>query len=76
MAAGSIPKPGTQYGPCAGSCEHRDCAAMWRVMDSICHHCGSRIGYDKNFYDVGDGAHVHAVCEETAIENEQKGATS
>lgn len=52
MAAGVLPKPGTQYGPCdaRGSCEHRDCRAIVREAISICRICRRAIGYDTRFY--------------------------
>lgn len=82
MAAGSIPAPGTKYGPCAAVCAHRDCEANRRAATARCPYCGESIGYDRNFYDTSsDGVKAgrvaagqtelsHAVCYESAIERE------
>ncbi len=75
MAAGIMAAPGTEYGPCADACEHTDCAATRKRAQSICFHCKKPIGYGVRFYDVGKpGAmtSVHALCEEIAIEKEQR----
>lgn len=75
MAAGIMPEPGSKYGPCVNECEHSACNVTKKRAALICHHCDKPIGYDTRFYDVGvpgKWSCVHALCEEIAIENEQK----
>lgn len=67
MAAGYLPRPGTPYGPCAGKCKHRDCAAIRESAAQQCPICGEPIGYDKRIYRKDEG-HVHADCLEAAFE--------
>jgi hypothetical protein len=69
MAAGTLPHPGTKYGPCVEACTHVDCANTRAMADTVCHRCKQRIGYDAAFYNVG-GNLVHALCEERAAEQE------
>jgi hypothetical protein len=64
MAAGTLPKPGTTYGPCDKPCEHRDCAATRRMAETICADGDGLIGYDRPFYQTDRGL-VHAYCEES-----------
>jgi hypothetical protein len=49
MACGTIPKPGTELGPCKDVCDHRDCTASRRQANTICRKCGEPIGYDSRF---------------------------
>ena len=70
MAAGSIPKPGTKYGPCVTPCIHRDCASSREIATGQCALCHCLIGYDRAFYSQDQG-YVHASCLETQIEQEQ-----
>lgn len=67
MAAGTLPKPGTKYGPCAKPCQHRDCAATRADAERICHWCEKPIGYDTAHYRTDRGP-THALCEELAAE--------
>lgn len=71
MAAGTISKPGTEYGPCTDLCRHADCIANRAIADSVCPLCGHAIGYDTRFY-LTDGVSEHAVCVETRIEEQQR----
>lgn len=77
MAAGSLASPGTEVGPCADPCEHRDCATTRRMAETACVHCSDPIGYGTSFYNVTpDGEPVwsklaHAGCELAAVEAEQ-----
>jgi len=75
MAAGIMPpKEGGQFSPCA-ACDHRDCEALRRRAAATCFHCEKPIGWDVRFYDVGvpgKVSHVHALCEELAIEADEK----
>lgn len=65
MAAGTLPGPGTQAGPCVLECRHEDCAETRRMAAAPCAVCGKRIGYDTRFYQRGDsGELVHAECVE------------
>lgn len=71
MAAGALAEPGTKFGPCAGECAHRDCAATRATALAPCGICTEPIGYDRAFYrgtlDSEEGW-SHAVCLETAAE--------
>lgn len=62
MAAGFLPPPGTELGPCVPDCAHEDCAETRRMAEALCPHCGAVIGYDTRFY-----VHPlrHAFCAET-----------
>lgn len=76
MAAGIMPEEfGGKFSPCAPGCNHRDCEALHRRAAAICFHCEKPIGWDVRFYDVGvpgKVSHVHALCEELAIEEDMK----
>ena len=76
MAAVTLPKPGTTYGPCVPDCLHRDCAITRTMAARICHFCTYFIGYDTRFYsdpdDPNPNALVHALCLEESVENERK----
>jgi len=57
MAAGVLPKPGTEGGPCAlgpqgeyPDCGHTDCFATYGMANERCHYCGKRVGYEVRFY--------------------------
>lgn len=68
MAAGFLSAPGTEFGPCADACEHRDCAATRARAASACLACGEPIGYDRDFFNTYDDATdaflgcEHATC--------------
>jgi len=50
MAAGHLPKPGTELGPCLDeACGHIDCAATRAMAAAVCHFCQTPIGYDRGF---------------------------
>lgn len=74
MAAGTLAPPGTDAGPCKGSCYHRDCDFTRKLANTACVHCGKPIGYEVNFFHVeavGDPAWsklAHASCEYAAID--------
>ena len=78
MAAGSLPEPGTEYGPCKDGCAHKDCAETRKMAAAICWRCEKAIAYNRRFYRMHDGTEaaagepyfVHALCEETAAESE------
>lgn len=76
MAAGQIPAPGTQWGPCAEPCQHTDCAASRRTAESLCVVCKLPIRYATAFYDVTDRGSgkdfAHAVCFEEQLEAERQ----
>lgn len=62
MAAGTIPKPGSTYGPClACACAHVDCAETRRMAAVLCEVCRTPIGYGRQFYHHDD-AMAHAEC--------------
>lgn len=70
MAAGTLPHPGSEYGPCKEPCTHRDCAATREMAARVCPLCTHPIGYGVRFYqDSGDpGVFRHAECAEIAAE--------
>lgn len=78
MAAGILSGPGTEYGPCEGECQHRDCGETRRMAEAECAHCDKPIGYDVRFYRIREleeanniyAAQVfaHAACEEAKVE--------
>ena len=69
MAWGRLPAPGTEHGPCADPCEHRDCAATRADASGICIYCRTPIGYDRPFFREDAGMYSHAGC---AMEHEEK----
>lgn len=79
MAAGRLPKPGTDFGPCVDpACGHIDCAQTRLMAENLCRYCGKQVGYETRFYtiDVSNGEEkvkttVHALCHEEALESEQ-----
>jgi hypothetical protein len=72
MAAGYLPLPGTEFGPCIDNCEHIDCKQTRTMAETICHYCGKAIGYDRGFYILEEKIMIHSACHETAIEAENK----
>ena len=70
MAAAALPRPGTEYGPCAEPCEHSDCASTRELAETLCVDCGEPIGYDDRFYQLGDWTKLeHLIC---AIKNREE----
>ena len=55
MAASTLPKPGTKYGPCATACKHVDCAQTREMSASLCDDCAEPIGYGARFYRTSHG---------------------
>lgn len=50
MAFGTIPPPGTTFGPCIDStCAHKDCEQSRVMAKSTCRYCGNPIGFDTRF---------------------------
>lgn len=87
MAASTLPKPGTKYGPCGDGCTHRDCGITRRMAGEVCRFCDKAVGYDVRFFtdpkntrDVrGDSpesgpALVHADCLEDDYDRENEAA--
>lgn len=72
MAAGILPRPGTQYGPCEQPCDHVDCRATRQDAASICVYCRREIGFGTRFYRT-DLTLVHAACAENAAERQRNG---
>lgn len=68
MAAGRLPKPGTEFGPCEPECGHIDCKQTREMAQAVCHYCEKPIGYETRFYVDVDKKLVHAICLETSIE--------
>lgn len=74
MAAGMLPRPGTEVGPCEGDCEHVDCAETVAMASGRCSYCAKPIGYQVRFYrrpDVPMPACDHAACVEDAVERQR-----
>lgn len=67
MAASTLHRPGTEYGPCPMPCEHVDCATTRQMANDVCHWCSEPIGFDTLFYETEQGL-AHALCEEQAAE--------
>ncbi len=67
MAAGILPKPGSEYGPCEGTCNHRDCAETRQTAAKVCEFCKMPIGYGVRFYDDVAGI-CHANCLEDYLD--------
>lgn len=66
MTATQLPVPGSKGGPCAGPCEHRECAAVRAQAARRCRVCGNVIGYATMYYreDAADGGvtFIHETC--------------
>lgn len=73
MAAGRIPAPGTEHGPCESTCPHTDCAANRRMAAVLCVHCSKPIGYEVPMYNVTPSDEAawsklaHQACELEAV---------
>jgi len=73
MAAGILPKPGEDNGPCDYECQHRDCVLTRAMAKYVCRYCGKVIGYGEPFYQDQDREQkkimglIHAVCLERHI---------
>lgn len=77
MAAGRLPKPGTEYGPCVDEkCGHIDCTETRSMANFICNYCKKPIGYERGFYILAmdgdpksrDRELVHSSCYQDFIE--------
>lgn len=70
MAAGTLPAPGTKFGPCKkAKCGHKDCAATRADAAALCRFCNKAIGYGEAFYRARlSGALAHWLCVEEAVE--------
>jgi len=72
MAAGRLPRPGTQDGPCEGDCDHVDCAETMAMAAARCSYCEKPIGFQTRFYQRSGGGLLdlnHAACVEVAVEH-------
>ena len=73
MAAGRLPAPGTEYGPCKDPCKHPDCQTTRDMAAAVCHYCEKAIDYETAFYQDPDAEgqpvrkYVHALCLEEAV---------
>lgn len=72
MAAGRLPEPGSEYGPCI-TCEHIDCQETRERARGLCRFCDGVIGYGNRYYSetsLTDGVRelVHANCLEDSLE--------
>ncbi len=69
MAAGRMPTPGTQHGPCSETCKHKDCAELKNLAQAPCRFCQKAIGWGGRFYrSQFSGDVAHATCLEEAID--------
>jgi hypothetical protein len=72
MAATVLPKPGSEFGPCAEPCQHTDCAETRRQAATICDLCPEPIGYDRRFYQKDSWTVLtHQICLLRKIEREK-----
>lgn len=77
MAAGMLPKPGSQY-LCKGKCDHIDCGHIRADAAKVCRICQKPIGFERRFYretgpdDKETGSLVHASCLEDEIDQQHK----
>lgn len=52
MSGVALASPGTFAGPCAGPCEHTDCAGVRALAAEHCYVCHEPLGYERMFvYD-------------------------
>lgn len=71
MAAGILPAPGTDNGPCVTPCMHTGCATTITMAEVMCPYCSEPIGYGRRFYCEGDDKVMdlaHASCLEDDCE--------
>lgn len=73
MAAGTLPAPGTEFGPCDPVCSHTDCAETRREAETSCYLCHEPIGYERRFYrdrhiSTGAWRYAHAACLEEDVD--------
>jgi hypothetical protein len=71
MAAGRLPEPGSEFGPCIGECKHLDCAEVRHDAAALCAMCKTAIGYGVAFFRVMNRELVHEQCALQAIERER-----
>ena len=62
MAAGVLSKPGTEFGPCAGNCNHTDCEQTKVMAQTGCKYCHQPIGYDRRFFRFEGHQLAHESC--------------
>jgi hypothetical protein len=60
-------KPGTDDGPCASACKHKDCQATREDAAAKCRWCGNPIGYESKFYmdkapTASGWSYIHFLC--------------
>lgn len=73
MAAVGLPKPGTEYGPCAEECKHVDCAETRKQAATACDICREPIGYDRPFYQREQWTILtHQLCMLKKLDAERK----
>jgi len=74
MASITIPKPGSDFGPCENpSCGHVDCGDHRCNAAKLCTICRKPIGYDRHCYLNGDDSPCHHVCLVEKLENRRTG---
>lgn len=58
----TLPMPGTEYGPCATACRHRDCEATRQQARQKCELCGLELGYEIPLASDTEGKLAHLDC--------------
>lgn len=74
MAYITLPRPGTEHGPCEENCGHRDCKAARKDAAKTCRICKKPIGYETAFFkdnQTADGL-VHASCLMEEIDKQRE----
>ena len=66
MAYATLPKPGSEYGPCLPTCSHSDCKQTRTMAATICHICNDPLGYAAPFQQDSKDRLVHLHCNITA----------
>ena len=73
MAYITLAEPGTEYGPCAEPCMHKDCDATKTQASTLCPYCLKPLGYGHALTradtEVSTGL-GHFACIEEQIEKE------
>lgn len=65
MAAGTLHPPGTDLGPCATPCTHKDCNETKLLAAEPCFYCREPIGYGLYYWLRAENRLAHAACYET-----------
>lgn len=58
-----------------GTCQHKDCAAVHKQLETPCALCGELIQPGRKMYYIPGGEFVHAACQWRASEEQVKRGT-